>query len=127
MSPSNPLLDESKQRLAHLRTLPLTEPRKREILSLERVLAEAPRQAREPQRPGRPARPRAYGKIDEEETAAAPPSKRVERQQAGHKKVTLRVSRPETHKDEEKDDERDRKERLKNTLSVLGLTRRGMS
>ena len=126
MSPSNPLRAESARRLAHLRSLPLTEPRKREILSLERILAEAPELAQETPRPRRASQQHAHETSAAEETVVNPPSKRVEHM-AGHKKVTLRVSRPDTHKDEEKDDERDRKERLKNTLSVLGLTKRGMS
>jgi hypothetical protein len=98
----------------------------REILSLERILAQAPRQAQEPRRPRRVPQSCACESSAEEKTVAVSRPKQVERV-AGHKKVILRASRTYTLKDEEKDDVCDRKERLKNTLSVLGLTRRSMS
>lgn len=126
MPTSNPFIEESANRLAHLRTLPLTEPRKREILSLERILARTTGRVAEKQRPRRVAKTHADKDDDAEEDVAAPQRKKVERA-GGHKKVILRVSRPETSEIDDKNEERDRKERLNNTLVVLGLKNRGMS
>jgi hypothetical protein len=128
MSLESPLVVETKRRLIHLRSMPETPLRRREILSLERVLETVSRQPLKTTGGRRVNRLKEIEEEDEPEPAAKIPSRRVERED-GHKKVILRASRkdPPDEKIDVKAEERALKERMDNTRSVLGLTHRGMS
>jgi hypothetical protein len=130
MPQKNPLIEETQRRLAHLKTMPATDSRRREILALERVLILAPKQAADATKSRRIVRQRerAVEEDDDQEDEDKIPLRRVEHTE-GRKKVILHTPKkeePETES-ERKADERERKERLENTLSLVGLTHRGMS
>ena len=129
MSPESPLITETKRRLIHLRSMPVTPMRHREILALERVLENAGKPAPKITRERKSSRQeRADEEEDEAEAEPTKPLRRVE-QGENHRKVILRAVRKEQH-DDEKDIEAEKralKARMDNTLSVLGLTHRGMS
>jgi hypothetical protein len=124
----SPLVVETKRRLIHLRSMPETPLRRREILSLERVLETVSRQPLKTSGGRRPSRLKELEEEDEPEPIIKTPLRRVERED-GRKKVILRAARKEQpeEKTDIKAEERALKERMDNTLSVLGLTHRGMS
>ena len=130
MSQENPIITETKRRLEHLRTMPITDLRRREILSLERVLEIVPRQAKAAKAP-RARRNQAAGRDDsdsDEEAVSSAPVRRVV-QVDGRQRVILRAPRKEeTISDSQLAmEERARKETTATIQSLVGLTHRGMS
>jgi hypothetical protein len=130
---NNAELEEARQRLQHLRTLPETPMRKREILSLERVL-NAPADSLLSSGSGRKRaarrikRDREIDAVDDEEDSNTKPEREVERSDTGHRVITRHVK---AEKPNEAADEaafkKEHRQRISDIQNAVGLKYRGFS
>lgn len=94
MPQANPLIAETERRLIHLRSMPETPMRRREILSLERVLQIAPRQDPATTKVRRVVKRKETVEEYEPEIEDTTPLKRVESIE-GRKRIIIRTPRKE--------------------------------
>jgi hypothetical protein len=131
MTRQNELIDEIRSRLEHLRNMPETPARRREIMGLERALEEAPKMKVRRPRAARSLERRLdqYDDVDdEEETVDEEPIRHVKGRD-GQRRTIVSIRKPvkKPDGDEEEDLRRSRKSRRSDIGDILGTTHRGMS
>jgi hypothetical protein len=133
MPQENSVINESRIRLQHLKHMPETPIRIREMRALERVIATAPAPKSEPVKRTRktPARQELVDDDDEDDQPVVTPPTTHRRVESvdGKKRVVIRAPRKSemVAVEDPRAAERARKQRLDDALASVGLTHRGMS
>jgi hypothetical protein len=126
--PQNVVLTEAIQRLEHLRNLPGTPMRAREVAALERIIASG---AHAPKRKSaRASKKEALLDIDDIEDDETPSKPLKEVKNAGtHRRIVLRKDavRADLAEKEEAAFKKEHKQRIRDIKSTVGLIHRGFS